>query len=325
METGIYTVYFQEDGALKASDNLTWYQLTDKKGYDKDKNKITELPYVYWDEKIDTGETTPPAKEDKTDIIGLFINNKISLDSTEENITTNSYEANTYTDKRIFSCIGIKPQGESEEVLNKSNIFSILKNGNLFIGGDILYADGSTTQDTEINAIPDIISIVNSKIMMTNDGQVSMDFDKFVDMEGKSLTKTIESAVNSIRLPRHSHQYDLWIEVETVNPKLEDITYRISSGSPDIHINERDKASITEYLNTHYVFSKSDFIDRIEHDPALSTLSMRTNPSMSINTGTVSSDKIPRKIPVMGEIKEAGSGESGPGLGGPYLYDPIIS
>ena len=45
---------------------------------------------------------------------------------------------------------------------------------------------------------------------MTQDGTIRMDFDKFENMEGQSLSETISSAIASIKLQNHNHDMNTW-------------------------------------------------------------------------------------------------------------------
>jgi hypothetical protein len=92
---------------------------------------------------------------------------------------------------------------------------------------------------------------------MRNDGKVYMAFDSFynIDENGNfttdSLSSTISSAVNSIRLPRHSHAYDLWVELDTLDiigeedVNLNAIKWRYTTGSSsEMSLSNRDKEKI---------------------------------------------------------------------------------
>lgn len=319
----IYNVYFPISGGLSPVSSLNLVEI--QTGFDIQLQKIIDLNYSYWIEKNDTGQKTKPSEApDNTEAIGLFINNKISLDSTDEEVANWVEYYNDMTDKRIFSCAGVA----QEETNNKNNIFSILRNGNLFIGGSISYPDGASTGNIAINKIPDVIKVNKPKIVMKNDGRVYMAFDTFynIDENGnlteENLSQTIASAVNSIRLPRHTHEFDLWVEMEVIDIDTNSLYYRrIGAPGDNIALPDDEKEIVKQYVEDHNTYTIDELKKGIKTE--LNYLPHNDGINYEILTGTIVWERGIQKVPVKGEIKYSGSGTS-PSEVGPYLIDPIV-
>jgi len=245
------------------------------------------------------------------------------LDSTDEEVANWVEYYNDMTDKRIFSCAGVA----QEEANNKNNIFSILRNGNLFIGGSISYPDGASTGNIAISKIPDVIKVNKPKIVMKNDGRVYMAFDTFynIDENGnlteENLSQTIASAVNSIRLPRHTHEFDLWVEMEVIDIDTNSLYYRrIGAPGDNIVLPDDEKAIVKQYVEDHNTYTIDELKKGIKTE--LNYLPHNDGINYEILTGTIIWERGVQKVPVKGEIKYSGSGTS-PSEVGPYLIDPI--
>lgn len=92
--------------------------------------------------------------------IGIYLNNQQAYsDSDNTTITVNH-------DKRILSCVS-KNIGTN----SINNILTILRNGNLFIGGEI--TEGGAE---DISNLADVITISNEKIRLQSDGKIYLDF-----------------------------------------------------------------------------------------------------------------------------------------------------
>lgn len=133
-----------------------------------------------------------------TEQIGLFINNKLSS-------TTDETSADEMVSKRIFSCIS---SNEIDGEVSKVNLLTILKNGQLTIGGTV---EGPFDQDLSkvpMSEIPDEVEIKNPKIRMTQEGTIQMDFNNFLDLEGNPLPQMISDRVAEIKLPKHTHNME---------------------------------------------------------------------------------------------------------------------
>lgn len=200
--------------------NMNYYDCTTGAGIKENTTKqlyqvyaVVNQNYNYWEVYNLTTETSYIENEDSeiTEEIGLFINNKLSLE--QEEVSTDPEVS-----KRIFSCIisTDKYNEDNSEDINKRNILSILKNGQLMIGGTVKGANDLDLADSNMSEIPDEIKISNPQILMTQEGIIKMDFDNFQNMNGESLSQTISSAVASMRLANHNHDMD------TVNISVSD-------------------------------------------------------------------------------------------------------
>lgn len=130
-----------------------------------------------------------------SDQASVYINNKDILDSS--NLNTNSNSNNEYN--RRLMCIS-----KTSNSLTK-NLFSVLDNGTLYIGGDIIGENNN--QDFEYNHMPDKIKVINAGIELT---------DKGITMNGKNLDEEIQRRLDEITqivanagVPAHSHQFSI--------------------------------------------------------------------------------------------------------------------
>lgn len=108
--------------------------------------------------------------------VALYLNNRTDLDTTQ--VSDNS---------RLFVCCASDKDGSADIV---RNIFSILKDGSLYIGGRI-------TGQQDPSNLPDQISISNAGILITSDGRLMMDFANIVGSNGRGLTEYIAEAISN--------------------------------------------------------------------------------------------------------------------------------
>lgn len=157
--------------------------------------------YEYWELWELSDEEAEITRTSSTSEIGLFINNKLAAKGDEE---SESGEAS----RRLFSCI-INTTNDEDTTNKKQNIFSIVKNGTLYIGGTVMGENKTDLSNTSMSEIPDKIEIEDPQIKMTSAGEVYMSFDKFKDMDtGESLSSTVSSAIASQKLIKHTHELD---------------------------------------------------------------------------------------------------------------------
>ena len=150
--------------------------------------------------------------------IGLYINNKIGWKNSSDNEEENGTQ-------RLFSCVAIvanKTEDENkEETENESkqennenilgNLFTILKNGNLYIGGEVVQDNGEALPEPNANNLPTNIGI-NSPILEISNGNMYMDFDKIKwrgsDGEEVDLVTYIAQQIadSGAVLVRHRHE-----------------------------------------------------------------------------------------------------------------------
>lgn len=127
-------------------------------------------------------------------IIGtaLYLNNK------------NSAGEERNENERLICCA---TNGETKD--STTNIFSILKNGYLYMGGNIKTNDGVNITDPA--KVPDNITIDNEflRISLDKNGNkwgMYMRFDSFYDLEsGNNLFDAINEKIASMKLIRHRH------------------------------------------------------------------------------------------------------------------------
>lgn len=122
-----------------------------------------------------------------TERVGVFINNKTLASNND------GQQISDVRDKRVFSII------KNDNGVN-NNVLTALRNGALFIGGNI-----NSTQS--LLNIPDYVEISEPKIILNTNGVIQMDFTKFKDLQGNDLINTISSQISDKldSLPPHSH------------------------------------------------------------------------------------------------------------------------
>lgn len=130
---------------------------------------------------------TTPEKETNGEV-ALYINNKISWDETRET-----------KDQRLFSCC----VNDSNNIIN---LFTIKKDGTLYMGGDIKDIKGGTIDS--LLAMPDEIQIENSFLKISAaDEKMYISFDNIYDPTGQyTLKDYVTDEVSSVMLQRHRHE-----------------------------------------------------------------------------------------------------------------------
>lgn len=171
-----------EDGStLKTiSKPYYFYQYTDSTD-----NKI----YNYWAKAEETDKYTSSATSViKTESVGIFINNKLvnnmdelnSLFVQETDPDDDSYlntVAGEGADRLFTICIKGKDTDTQKEVYQ--NVFSTLKNGCAYFGGEICSETGATLKISNLGYLPDKISIKNPTMILLNNGNWAANWDKF--------------------------------------------------------------------------------------------------------------------------------------------------
>lgn len=153
--------------------------------------------------------------------VGLYINNKIAWKKDKE----------TSGDERIFSCV---INNDNSPV---HNIFTIKKNGSLYMGGEVKSIDGTPLNDS--TNIPDqvVIDAVGERgadIAIEN-GVMYINFNNIYDPDTKqTLVQAIAKAVTDAKLISHRHQ------IEEIRAKLDDSGYFVYLPSPE-DLNEFSK------------------------------------------------------------------------------------
>lgn len=155
--------------SLFSNDNKTFYEIEEK--------QTEEGDYI-------KGQT------------GLYINNNQAWQ--------NSNSEKIIEQERLF-CIAKNDKKEEEKSEYVSNIFTVLRNGNLYMGGEL--QSQKTSLSTTEN-LPAEINVENYDIAI-EDGQMKIDFTNIVNKEGEDLFEFIVNQVNSKTLPSHSHKLKL--------------------------------------------------------------------------------------------------------------------
>lgn len=137
----------------------------------------------------------------------MYINNKRRKKSSDEILVKNQ-------GPRLFCCVR-RGDSENSELTNKTqNIFTILKNGELHIGGII---QDMEDKDIELSkSLPTDIKVTESGIKIEG-GYMYMDLSKFRDMStGDDILNIINSTVADASVGYHAH------EIKQLNLKIKD-------------------------------------------------------------------------------------------------------
>lgn len=140
--------------------------------------------FNYWEKKQLVPNNETPIQ--KNGAVSLYLNN------------TNTEQENRAFNERLICCAKQVDQNKT------NNIFSILKGGNLYIGGTIINAD---TQENiqESQNMPIEIDIL-SPLLMTDStkGKIKLDFDNLVDVEtNETLMEHLTVAGSGVGPHRH--------------------------------------------------------------------------------------------------------------------------
>lgn len=145
--------------------------------------------YSYWEKStnvdIDNGTTSI-----STDEVIVYLNNKLLNQQNENSVTYSTAEdtgaAATEGAERILM-IGLRGNENNKSVYR--NLLSVLKNGILYVGGEIRDKSGSRFNNIPVGQIPDKVKIVGSSLIVANNGYTWMDWKKtFGIIDGKLTT-----------------------------------------------------------------------------------------------------------------------------------------
>lgn len=198
----IATVY--NDGLLLTSDdenvsvvtsnrNLTTRQITYFDSNLREKTAslyamnyiVDSINYSHWEDYIESG-TIESGEETfvSTNEIGIFINNKISVNEDIVAIDEDFIEDGDFSaiaaarGERIFSIV-LKGQNQQTQETVYQNLFTILKNGTLYLGGQVAGEYRESLRDLAgLDYMPDRISIIRPSFILANDGRMWMNWDK---------------------------------------------------------------------------------------------------------------------------------------------------
>ena len=138
----------------------------------------------------------------------MYINNKTMEASKDEK-----------SQARLFCCTRRGAISMENDDTN-GNIFTILKNGELYMGGEIVGVDNNKIPlDTPI---PSMIKVINPGLKIDFDGNLHMDLSKFKDMNSDAdILSIINSTVASASVGRHCH------EINSLTVKATDETNKV--------------------------------------------------------------------------------------------------
>ena len=182
---------------------------------------------IYLTEDIIEGESK--LKEGR---VGLYINNKIAW---QQNKTQSAHE-------RLFCCA---VNNDTDPV---QNIFTIKKNGSLYMGGKI--KDINNNELINSANIPDSVMIDRKDAdIAIEDGIMYINFNRIKDPETtKTLVQAIADAVSSVRLIQHKHQ------INQIKGKFTD------SGTHAYLPSKEDLNKFNGYLNNAHTYSIKDYL-----------------------------------------------------------------
>lgn len=145
--------------------------------------------YNYWGSSETTTETVPTQTSSvSTKEVGIFINNKIGFSNgvSITDLDNETVPGETEEERRVRRAASgaerlfmIALKGEKNGSTTYQNIFSVLKNGHLYIGGDIKTATGENLNIPGFAYIPDEVKISSPSMIMSNEGNLWTDWSKF--------------------------------------------------------------------------------------------------------------------------------------------------
>lgn len=188
--------------------------------------------------------------------VALYINNRTDLNESTQ--VSNS-------SRLLCCCQSEKTEGNTAPI---KNIFTILKDGSLHMGGVI-------TNSTGFNAVslPDQISISGEYFVIGTDGKLHMSFDDIVNIDTdesitsyisnqlanttSSIMSEVNSEISSILNRQHDHYINedivSWERPDTI--EIDDVEYNIENLTIDLHDGYTVKT-----------ISLKDFLDKIGYN-----------------------------------------------------------
>lgn len=197
------TYYSQNKGVFtKNSDKTLYFPNNSSVLYGYDSHKILQLP----------GTDSTGAGE-----IGLYINNKETADGeiSEEVIID---EEKTLLVERLFCCAKkVNEKNDSEEenseekILYTSNIFTVLKNGELYFGGEIQAKDENNKIGyADVSKLPSKITITDAYMKISSEN-LYIDFDRIRSMSDPEmdLLAYVEGRIQAAGSMIASHKHEI--------------------------------------------------------------------------------------------------------------------
>lgn len=164
---------FSKSTNINAYETIELYKQLDALETDKE----------YWGNIRDTGEKiTLQESGIKTESVGIFINNKrlgtSNVEPEEESKQLNGIIGRGA--ERVFT-ICLSGEDTDTQLPVIKNIFSVLKNGCAYFGGNIKNANKSNLDLNNLDYLPDEIAIEEPSMVITNDGNIVADWEMFYD------------------------------------------------------------------------------------------------------------------------------------------------
>ncbi|MGN0992426.1 MAG: hypothetical protein ACI4PE_00585, partial [Bacilli bacterium] len=156
--------------------------------------------------------------------IGLYINNKETADGEIEKIITTE-DGNINLVERLFCCAKKVNQKEDEDdnsenkILYTSNIFTVLKNGELYFGGEIQSEDeDGKIGYADVSKLPSKITITDAYMKISSEN-LYIDFDRIRSMSDPEmdLLEYVEGRIQAAGSMIASHKH----EIKTTKKLLE--------------------------------------------------------------------------------------------------------
>ena len=144
--------------------------------------------YYYWGKKQEV-EIEIAASKISTRDVGIFINNKLAASQGTEIIDddeggTRTAQIATSGNERVFM-VGLRGKENNKTVFR--NVISALKNGVLYIGGEIQSELGTSLGDISFDTLPDKVRITNASMIVANNGYIWADWSKFFNIKNGQL------------------------------------------------------------------------------------------------------------------------------------------
>lgn len=144
--------------------------------------------YYYWNKKEEI-EIETAASNIATKDVGIFINNKLATETGQEVIEddqggTRTAQIATSGNERVFM-IALKGKENNKTVFR--NVISALKNGVMYVGGEVQSELGTSLGDINFNTLPDKVRITNASMIVANNGYIWADWSKFFNIKNGQL------------------------------------------------------------------------------------------------------------------------------------------
>lgn len=163
----------------------------------------------YWGTAIDNDTPISSTMSSvSTKEVGIFINNKVGFSNNSTINDISSPQGTTEEEQRTSKAVSgaerlfmIALRGDEGGSTEYNNIFSVLKNGNLYIGGKIKAGTGEALNVPGFAYIPDEVKITEPSLIMSNDGNMWVSWEKFFNLtsDGQLGNNSLQSVLNKIQ------------------------------------------------------------------------------------------------------------------------------